>query len=53
VGFYFGGKNSSLEAKISGQSGVIVEEISLTDHKIMARVGVLNSPTVYVTETGF
>jgi hypothetical protein len=51
VGFYFGGRKSSSQTKISGQSGAPVEETSLVERKITAGVGVLNSPTVYVTNS--
>jgi hypothetical protein len=51
VDFYFGGKKSSSQAKISGQSEVSVEEFWLVERKIMTKVGVQNSPTVYVTNT--
>jgi hypothetical protein len=51
VGFYFGGMKSSHQARFSGQSGVRVEEFWLVVCEIAEKVGDLNSPTVYVTNT--
>jgi hypothetical protein len=51
MGFYFGGRKGSPEARNSGRSGLIVGEFGLVPGEIMVQVGDLNSPTVYVTDS--
>jgi hypothetical protein len=51
VGFNFGGRKTFSKAKNPGQCGVPVDETLLATGRIMARVGVLSSPTAYVTKT--